>query len=51
MFSEQEYVKEFVYNYGAWTEDQARQLWLGRARSASDPQYFRYSMLKRVAER
>jgi len=50
-FSEQEYVKEFVYNYGAWTEDQARQLWLGRARSAADPQYFRYSMLKRVAER
>lgn len=50
-FSEQEYVAEFVYNYGPWTEDQARQLWRGRARSASDPQYFRYSMLKRVAER
>jgi glycosyltransferase involved in cell wall biosynthesis len=49
-FSEQEYVAEFVYNYGTWTEDQARELWRGRARSASDPQYFRYSMLKRVAE-
>jgi glycosyltransferase involved in cell wall biosynthesis len=50
-FSEQEYVAEFIYNYGTWTEDQARELWRGRARSASDPQYFRYSMLKRVAER
>jgi len=49
--SEQEYVAEFVYNYGPWTEDQARNLWRGRARSASDPQYFRYPMLKRVAER
>ena len=50
-FSEQQYVAEFVFNYGAWSEDQARELWRGRARSASDPQYFRYPMLKRVAER
>ena len=34
-----------------WSEDLARELWRGRARSASDPQYFRYPMLKRVAER
>jgi glycosyltransferase involved in cell wall biosynthesis len=50
-FSEQQYVAEFVYNYGAWNENQAHELWRGRARSASDPQYFRYPMLKRVAER
>jgi glycosyltransferase involved in cell wall biosynthesis len=50
-FSEQQYVAEFIYNYGAWTEDQAREMWRRRARSASDPQYFRYPMLKRVAER
>ncbi len=50
-FSEPEYVAEFVYNYGTWTADQARDLWRGRARSASDPEYFRYSMLKRVAEK
>jgi glycosyltransferase involved in cell wall biosynthesis len=49
--SEQEYVAEFIYNYGAWSEDLARGLWRGRARSASDPQYFAYPMLKRVAER
>jgi glycosyltransferase involved in cell wall biosynthesis len=50
-FSEQEYITEFTYNYGVWSEDLARALWRGRARSASDPQYFRYPMLKRVAER
>lgn len=50
-FAEQDYIAEFTYNYGAWSEDLARDLWRGRARSASDPQYFRYPMLKRVAER
>lgn len=50
-FSEQDYIAEFTYNYGTWSEDLARQLWRGRARSAGDPQYFRYPMLKRVAER
>jgi glycosyltransferase involved in cell wall biosynthesis len=49
--SEREYVEEFVYNYGAWSEDQARRLWRNRARSAADPQYFRYPLLKRVVER
>ena len=51
ILSEQEYVAEFMYNYGAWSEDLARELWRGRARSASDAQYFRYGMLKRIAER
>lgn len=50
-FSQRDYVAEFIYNYGAWGEDLARELWRGRARSAGDPQYFRYPMLKRVAER
>ena len=49
--SEPDYIAEFVYNYGAWNEDLARRLWQGRARSASDPEYFRYPMLKRIAER
>jgi glycosyltransferase involved in cell wall biosynthesis len=49
--SEQGYIAEFIYNYGAWSEDLAREMWCSRARSASDPQYFRYPMLKRVAER
>jgi glycosyltransferase involved in cell wall biosynthesis len=49
--SERDYVAEFVSNYGAWSEDLARDLWLHRARSAADPQYFRYPMLRRIAER
>jgi glycosyltransferase involved in cell wall biosynthesis len=49
--SEREYVAEFVYNYGGWNEDLALELWKRRARSAADPAYFRYPMLKRVAER
>jgi glycosyltransferase involved in cell wall biosynthesis len=46
-----EYVAEFVYNYGAWTEDLARDMWQNCARSAADPDFFRYPMLKRVVER
>lgn len=49
--NEQNYIAEFVYNYSAWTEDLARDLWRDRSRSAVDPQYFRYPMLKRVVER
>lgn len=49
--NEQEYVTEFIYNYGHWSEDLARELWRRRSRSAADPEYFRYPMLKRVAER
>ena len=49
--SEHEYIEEFKHNYGAWNEDLARQMWRNRGRSAADPQYFRYPLLKRVAER
>jgi len=49
-FGSERYVAEFVYNYGAWTEDLARRLWAGRARSAANPLYFRYPMLRRIVE-
>ncbi len=49
--NEREYIAEFVYNYGHWSEDLARELWSRRSRSAADPEYFRYPMIKRVAER
>ncbi len=49
--SEREYVAEFVYNYGPWSEDLARHFWRHRARSGADPEFFEYPMLKRVAER
>ena len=46
---EHAYMEEFVYNYGAWSEDLARSLWHERARSAADARYFAYPMLKRIA--
>jgi len=42
------YVDEFVYNYGEWTRGLAEDLWKNRARSAADPRYFAYPMLKRI---
>lgn len=48
--TEQDYIAEFIYNYGAWHTDLARSLWSTRARSATDPRYFEYPMLKRIAE-
>jgi len=47
----EEYVAEFVYNYGAWPEDTARRLWQDRARAAADPRYFERPMVRRIAER
>jgi glycosyltransferase involved in cell wall biosynthesis len=49
--SEREYVDEFVYNYGEWNRGLGRELWRARAGSAADERYFRYAMLKRMAER
>ncbi len=44
------YIDEFVYNYGDWNRALAEELWDGRARSAQDPRYFRYAMVRRIAE-
>jgi len=49
--NEQRYIAEFVYNYGHWSEDLAHELWRRRSRSAADPEYFRYPMIKRVVQR
>jgi glycosyltransferase involved in cell wall biosynthesis len=48
--SETAYLDEFVYNYGEWNRSLASDLWRLRANSASDERYFRYPMLRRVAE-
>jgi hypothetical protein len=45
-----QYVDEFVYNYGEWARGLAESLWRGRARSAADPRYFSYPMLRRICE-
>ncbi len=47
----EEYIAEFVYNYGAWSEDTARRLWQERARAAADPRFFERPMVRRIAER
>lgn len=47
---ESSYVEEFVYNYGEWNRGLASELWLGRASSALDLRYYRYPMLRRIAE-
>lgn len=48
---EAHYLEEFVYNYGEWHRGLGRELWRGRGSSASDPRYFEYPMLRRIAER
>ncbi len=47
----EQYVEEFVYNYGEWARDLGRQLWVERARSGQDARYFEYPMLRRICER
>jgi glycosyltransferase involved in cell wall biosynthesis len=42
------YIEEFVFNYGEWNRGLAQDLWTNRARSAADPRYFEYPMLKRL---
>jgi glycosyltransferase involved in cell wall biosynthesis len=48
--SRDEYIAEFIYNYGEWRRDLAEELWNGRARSAFDPRYFQFPMLRRIVE-
>ena len=51
LMSESDYIAEFVYNYGAWSEDLARHFLRNRSRSGADPEFFQYPMLKRAVER
>jgi glycosyltransferase involved in cell wall biosynthesis len=49
-FTETQYVDEFVYNYGEWNRSLGHDLWRQRANSAADERYFRFPMLRRIAE-
>lgn len=49
--SRDEYLAEWAYNYGEWNRQLGVELWDERAGSATDPRYFAYPMLRRVAER
>lgn len=46
-----EYLNEWVYNYGEWRRDLGEELWRERARSGVEPRYFEFPMLRRVCER
>lgn len=48
--SREQYIQEFVFNYGGWSRGLAEKFWAERARSAAAVEYFRYPMLRRVAE-
>ena len=45
-----QYLDEFVYNYGEWNRGLAQKLWEERPRAALDPRFFRYAMVRRIAE-
>ncbi len=50
LLSGDEYVEEFVYNYGGWYRDIALDLWRDRGHAMADDRYFRYPLLRRIAE-
>jgi len=49
--SREQYVAEWVYNYGEWRRQLGEELFDERARSGVDPRYFEAAMLRRVVER
>jgi len=46
----QQYIDEWVYNYGEWRRDMGEDLWQGSGRSSVDPRYFDFPMLRRIVE-
>jgi len=51
MLSHEQYIAEWIYNYGEWRRDLGEELWRERAGSASDPRYFQFPFLRRILER
>ena len=49
--SREEYMAEFIHNYGEWKRQLAEDLWAARASAGIDPRYFEFPLLRRVAER
>jgi glycosyltransferase involved in cell wall biosynthesis len=46
-----EYITEFVYNYGEWKRPLAEELWDARSSSGINPRYFQFPMIRRIVER
>jgi glycosyltransferase involved in cell wall biosynthesis len=49
--SREQYLAEWIHNYGVWKRDLGEELWRDRARAHADPRYFRFPMLRRIVER
>ena len=49
--SREEYIEEFVFNYGGWRRHLAEALWDERGNSGVDIRYFEFPMLRRIVER
>jgi len=49
--SYEQYMEEWVLNYGVWRRDLGEELWRERSKSAVDPRYFQFAMLRRIATR
>lgn len=49
--TQEQYLAEWIYNYGAWRRDLGEELWRERARGPIDPRYFQFPMLRRILER
>jgi len=50
-YTKEQYLAEWVYNYGEWKRSLGEELWRDRARAHVDSRYFRFPMLRRIAER
>ena len=50
-FSREQYIAEWVYNYGEWRRDLGEELWRERGKASVNPEYFRFPMLRRIVER
>ena len=46
--SEEQYIAEWVYNYGEWRRPIGEELWRDRSKAQSDPRYFEFPMLRRI---
>ena len=47
--SHEEYIAEWIYNYGEWQRGLAKNCGATARGSASDPRYFEFPMLRRIA--
>ncbi len=49
--SKEQYIAEWIYNYGEWRRGLGVELWRERACASVDPRYFQFPMLRRIIER